>query len=96
VGCSSARHIVIRTASTKDGGVEVSVCDNGPGVAAQIAPSLFDPFCSSKENGTGLGLAMSRTIIARHGGTLKYLPNYPTGACFTVQLPSQAPEVEQG
>ena len=65
------------------------MCDNGPGVAAHIAPSLFDPFCSSKDNGTGLGLAMSRTIVARHGGTLKYEPNHPTGACFTVRLPSQ-------
>jgi two-component system sensor kinase FixL len=84
----SARHIVIRSLSTGDGEVEVCVSDNGPGVAAHIAPSLFDPFCSSKDNGTGLGLAMSRTIVARHGGTLSYRPNHPTGACFTVRLPA--------
>lgn len=87
---SSARQIVIQTLSTKDGEVEVSVCDNGPGVAAHIAPSLFDPFCTSKDHGTGLGLAMSRTIAARHGGTLKYRPNNPTGACFTVRLPCKS------
>ncbi len=87
---SSARRVILRTLSTAHGEVEVSVCDNGPGVAAHIAPSLFDPFCSSKQNGTGLGLAMSRTIVARHGGTLTYEPNHPTGACFTVRLPSQS------
>jgi two-component system sensor kinase FixL len=76
-GSPSARRIVIRSLSTGDGEVEVCVSDNGPGVAAHIAPSLFDPFCSSKDNGTGLGLAMSRTIVARHGGTLSYQPNHP-------------------
>ena len=89
-GRSHARQLIIRTLSTKDGEVEVSVCDNGPGVAAHIAPSLFDPFCSSKDNGTGLGLAMSRTIVVRHGGTLTYRPNAPTGACFAMRLPCAA------
>ncbi len=82
-----ARQVTVQTLAA-GGEVEISVRDNGPGVAAHIVPSLFDPFCSSKENGTGLGLAMSRTIVARHGGTLRYQPNQPTGACFTVRLPS--------
>jgi two-component system sensor kinase FixL len=84
---AGTREVVIRTFSDGDGDVAISVCDNGPGVSADIVPTLFDPFCSSKENGTGLGLAMSRTIVSRHGGTLKYQPNEPTGACFTVRLP---------
>ncbi|MBS0578212.1 MAG: PAS domain S-box protein [Proteobacteria bacterium] len=87
-GHQGARRVVIRTYATTDGDVAISVCDNGPGVAAHIAPSLFDPFCSSKENGTGLGLAMSRTMVSRHGGTLDYEPNSPAGACFTVRLPA--------
>ena len=84
---SGARRIVIRTASTGEGDIEVSVSDNGPGVASDIAPCLFEPFCSSKDKSAGLGLAISRTIIARHGGTLKYQPNHPIGACFIVRLP---------
>lgn len=87
-GGTGARQVTIHTLATGGGEVEISVCDTGPGVAAHIAPSLFDPFCSSKDNGTGLGLAMSRTIVSRHGGTLKYQPNHPTGACFTVRLPT--------
>ncbi len=84
---AGSRRIVIRTQAAGDGDVTISVCDNGPGVPADIAPSLFDPFCSSKDNGTGLGLAMSRTIVSRHGGTLQFRPNHPTGACFIVRLP---------
>jgi two-component system sensor kinase FixL len=84
---TGARQIIVHTLAT-GAEVEISVSDNGPGVAAHIAPSLFDPFCSSKDNGTGLGLAMSLTIVSRHGGTLKYRPNHPTGACFTVRLPT--------
>jgi two-component system sensor kinase FixL len=84
---ADARRVIIRTLATANGDVAISVRDNGPGVAPNIVPSLFDPFCSSKEHGTGLGLAMSRTIISRHGGTLTYEPIDPTGACFTVRLP---------
>jgi two-component system, LuxR family, sensor kinase FixL len=70
-----------------EGSVEISVCDNGPGVSQTIAPHLFSPFCTTKVHGTGLGLAMSRTIIKSHQGSLDYRPNTPSGACFTVRLP---------
>lgn len=83
-----AREVIVRTACTKDGDVEISVSDHGPGVSATVAPHLFTPFCTSKAAGTGLGLAMSRTIAAANGGTLHYHPNVPTGACFTLTLPA--------
>jgi two-component system sensor kinase FixL len=81
------REIVVRTSRTRDGEVEVSVCDSGSGVSPSVAPRLFDPFWTSKPAGAGLGLAISRTIIAEHGGTLDYRPNVPVGACFTLRLP---------
>jgi signal transduction histidine kinase len=68
--------------------VEIAVCDNGPGVAADITPRLFDPFCTTKKHGTGLGLASSRTIVKAHQGALDYAPNVPQGACFSVRLPA--------
>jgi two-component system sensor kinase FixL len=80
------RALVLRTALT-DGGLEISVSDNGPGVSAVIRRCLFDPFCTSKPDGTGLGLAISRTIVERHRGTLHHRPNAPSGACFIVWLP---------
>lgn len=81
------RQITVRTRELADRTVEITVCDNGPGVSQTIAPRLFDPFCTSKAHGTGLGLAISRTIIKSHQGSLDYRPNTPCGACFTVRLP---------
>jgi two-component system, LuxR family, sensor kinase FixL len=77
----------IRTAPSQPHEVEIAICDNGPGIAQSIQSCLFDPFCTSKPHGTGLGLATSRTIIRSHQGSLEYRPNSPCGACFTVRLP---------
>jgi two-component system, LuxR family, sensor kinase FixL len=84
---TTPRQITVRTQELADRSVEITVCDNGPGVSQTIAPRLFDPFCTSKTHGTGLGLAISRTIIKSHQGSLDYRPNTPRGACFTVRLP---------
>lgn len=69
--------------------VEVSVCDNGPGLEAQTIERMFDPFFSTKESGTGLGLPISHTVVSAHGGTLGYRTNQPNGACFYVLLPAE-------
>jgi C4-dicarboxylate-specific signal transduction histidine kinase len=84
------RELTLRTSATPIGGVELAVCDNGPGVAPEMAARLFDPFHTSKESGTGLGLAMSRTIVRQYGGTLNYQPMATGGACFVMYLPSSA------
>lgn len=81
------REVILRTARGHDADLELSVCDNGLGVAPEIEPRLFEPFCTSKPAGSGLGLAISRTIIGEHRGTVTYRPNTPTGACFVVRLP---------
>jgi two-component system, LuxR family, sensor kinase FixL len=85
---AGAREVMVRTARTDAGDVEISVSDQGPGVSAAVAPHLFTPFCTSKVAGTGLGLAMSRTIAGANDGSLDYHPNIPTGACFTLTLPA--------
>lgn len=87
-----ARQLVVRTRSTAQGDVEISVCDNGGGVAESIANRMFDPFSSTKPTGTGLGLPISRTIVRAHAGALDYVPNEPRGACFKVQLPGMQTE----
>ncbi len=71
-----------------DDTVEICVCDNGDGVTPTIADRMFDPFVTTKRTGPGLGLAISRTIIQAHGGSIGYRANRPTGACFFVHLPS--------
>lgn len=85
---SEVREVLVRSLCTPAGDVAVTVSDHGPGVAPSIAPYLFTPFCTSKADGTGLGLAMSRTIASAHGGELAYRPNSPSGACFTLTLPA--------
>jgi two-component system sensor kinase FixL len=81
--------IVIRTALTATGDLELAVIDNGPGLPPEARQRLFDPFFSTKESGTGLGLAISNTIARNHGGSVGYRPNVPAGACFYIALPTK-------
>ncbi len=67
--------------------IEVSVTDNGPGVAAELVPRLFTPFSSGKENGKGLGLAIVAKIVEEHGGLIAYDAPASGGARFSMYLP---------
>jgi len=66
--------------------VRLSVEDAGPGVAPEMAATLFEPLATNKAHGLGLGLAISRTIVEAHGGRL-WLEATPRGACFCLTLP---------
>lgn len=77
-------HIAGRTAR---GGVEILFQDSGLGVPREKQSSIFEPFFSTKEGGTGLGLTVSYNIISAHGGTLELLPDHGKGATFRVYLP---------
>ena len=88
LGQLDAAQVVVSTRCNRDGDVEISVCDTGPGVDGALVHRMFDPFCSTKPTGTGLGLPISRTIVHTHGGALEFQPNLPAGACFIVKLPA--------
>jgi len=78
------------TVTTRRDGAErlqVEVADTGPGIADDIAPRLFQPFVTSKANGMGVGLSISRRIIESHGGELVVRRNEAGGATFTFTLP---------
>jgi C4-dicarboxylate-specific signal transduction histidine kinase len=64
------REITLATRMMGDGMIEVAVADIGPGISEEIARQLFEPFVSSKHDGMGLGLSISRSIIETHGGRL--------------------------
>jgi two-component system nitrogen regulation sensor histidine kinase GlnL len=66
--------------------LEVSITDNGPGVAAHIVDRLFEPFATTKANGVGLGLAVASKIIAAHGGRID-LDSVPGATVFRICLP---------
>jgi two-component system, LuxR family, sensor kinase FixL len=84
---ATERRVRIETCTTLDGAVEIQVEDNGPGIDPAIADRLFDPFSTTKPNGTGLGLSMCRTIVQSHGGNIRASALSPHGTRFVVQLP---------
>ncbi|MFZ1415855.1 MAG: ATP-binding protein [Defluviicoccus sp.] len=89
------RRLWIATSAAADT-VRIEVADNGPGVPEAIRARIFDPFFTTKEvgAGTGLGLSVSRGIIAAHGGSLSYEPRPGGGAQFRVELPQAVERVE--
>ena len=73
-----------------DGSVRVAVRDQGAGLAADILDRLFIPFFTSKRDGLGLGLSISRSIVEMHGGRIWAENNADRGATFYFTLPTEA------
>ena len=84
------QEILIETARGDHNTLTVSVADNGPGLEAAIAEKLFTPFNSSKADGMGIGLSISRTIVEQHGGHIWATPNEGGGVVFSFTLPIDA------
>src|SRR3546814_13930743 len=63
-----------------DGPVLIDICDNGPGIPADILPQLFTPFVTGRPDGLGLGLAIASDIMRGFGGTLTLIPSPLGGA----------------
>jgi len=84
------RKLTISTQALTDGGVRVSVADNGPGIPEDRQTRLFEPFFTTKPQGLGLGLSISRAIVTAHGGRLWSTNNPRRGTTFHVSLPRHA------
>jgi two-component system sensor kinase FixL len=80
------RKISVATRRIK-GFCEVSVCDTGPGIDPVVAARLFEPFNTSKPDGMGIGLSISRTIVEAHGGQIWTEPGPDGGTVFRFTLP---------
>jgi two-component system sensor kinase FixL len=87
---AEARRVLIRAERVQDGKICVSVRDAGPGFPDGVADQLFEPFFSTKAEGTGMGLAIARSIVEAHGGTLAAENCAAGGALFTICLPEAA------
>lgn len=84
---SERKELTVRTRPTANGRMAVEVEDTGPGIADDIAPTLFQPFVTTKSNGMGIGLSISKRIIESHGGELTVARNHAGGATFAFSLP---------
>jgi C4-dicarboxylate-specific signal transduction histidine kinase len=84
-GSANTAGILLRDFVTREDEVLVRVIDNGPGL--EDTEKIFDTFMTTKENGMGIGLAVSRTIVEAHGGRLCAENNPDGGATFNVALP---------
>ena len=82
-----SRHLVIATTKKDLKSVLVSVYDSGNGFPSNDLDRLFDPFYSTKSDGMGMGLTISRSIVESHGGRIWATPNSPCGAVFQFTLP---------
>jgi len=82
------RHMTL-AASVADGDtVEVSVCDTGTGLSEEVRRKIFDAYFTTKAEGLGMGLAISRTIVEAHGGRIWATPNSPHGTVFRFVIPT--------
>ena len=82
---SSENKLSIKT-KVSGNDIVITVIDNGPGLPA-AKDSIFDPFVTSKVNGLGLGLSISRSIVEAHNGRLLAEQNQDQGATFVIELP---------
>jgi len=81
------RTLRVRSKPFDSSGVAVSVQDSGPGINSENIDRIFDAFFTTKTNGMGMGLAICRSIVEAHGGTLSVSPGVPYGSVFHIVLP---------
>ena len=93
---SDERELTVRTVRNGDHHIDIEVSDTGPGISNDVAPRLFEPFVSSKANGMGIGLSISKRIVEAHGGEILVDRNSKGGATFRVSLPVAGKEILNG
>jgi two-component system sensor kinase FixL len=89
---SKRRSIIVAARRNSKHAIEISVADSGPGVAAEVTDTMFEPFITTKPFGMGMGLSISRTIIESHGGSLQMVRGVRSGAMFVFNLPTAEAE----
>jgi C4-dicarboxylate-specific signal transduction histidine kinase len=86
-GLPRARRLIEISTANQPGGIRVSIRDHGPGMDAQAAQRVFEPFFTTRAEGLGLGLNICRTIIESHGGRLGFEQAADEGITFFFDLP---------
>jgi two-component system sensor kinase FixL len=89
---SERRELIVSTGPAENDMVAVGVADTGSGISPDVASRLFQPFVTTKRQGMGVGLSISRTIIQSHGGQITVEPNLGGGTIFRFTLPGVGTE----
>jgi signal transduction histidine kinase len=84
--CDGRGELEIIAGPFDGGGVRVEIRDHGPGVPPEMASRIFDPYCTGKPGGTGLGLALVKQTIEMHGGSIELTDTPGGGATFVVRM----------
>jgi two-component system, LuxR family, sensor kinase FixL len=92
--CVERRELTIASTAAESKMVEVSVIDTGPGISEKVAAQLFQPFVTTKRQGMGVGLSISKTIVEAHTGKIWIAPNPAGGTIFRFTLPL-APDTDE-
>jgi two-component system sensor kinase FixL len=85
---SKPRSVIVEARRNSKHAIEISVADSGPGVAAEVEDTIFEPFTTTKPLGMGMGLSISRAIIESHGGSLRMSRGIRSDAIFFFDLPT--------
>jgi PAS domain S-box-containing protein len=89
---SEQRSIAVEARRKGNHAIEISVADSGPGIAAEVTDTIFEPFVTTKPLGMGMGLSISRSIVESHGGKLRVARSVRSGATFIFDLPTAEAE----
>jgi len=87
-GAGSTIALTARVLPDQSGAVlELRLCDQGPGIPPDLVERVFEPFFTTRERGTGLGLAVVQAVVRAHGGAVWVDGDHRPGACFVIRLP---------
>jgi signal transduction histidine kinase len=92
--CGGVLRVTVTDSNAPRGACQIAFRDSGNGIPEEMLSRLFDPFVTTKEQGIGLGLAVSRRIVEEHGGTIVAANHAEGGAEFTVTLPTSVADVD--
>jgi signal transduction histidine kinase len=84
-------HITLRTRSHGADAIRIEIEDDGPGIPPETAARVFDPFFTTRAEGTGMGLAIVKNIVEAHGGQVVLIPRGSQGTLFRIDLPIRTP-----
>ena len=87
--------MVKRFYETSSNTVIIKITDTGCGIPDKLMDTLFTPYVTSKEQGTGLGLSVVKSIVEKHGGIISVKNNSDEGTTFTIRLPGKQSDLDK-